>query len=211
MKGLIISSGEVGNYKLLLSLLQSHDFILCADGGIRHLMAVGAIPHLLIGDLDSVDEIGLDYINKNNIKLLKYPVMKDETDTELALDYLIDKGFDDITLVGVTGSRMDHTLSNIFLLKSLNHKGVKGKIVDANNIIYYSNNYIKLKREEDSYTSVIPLSNNGVVVTLQGFLFPLENHMIRFGSSLGVSNKIISEYGIVKIIEGECLIITSKD
>jgi len=211
LKGLIISSGDVANYKLLVKLLESHDFILCADGGIRHLMAVGAIPHLLIGDLDSVSKAGMNYINKNNIKLLKYPVMKDETDTELALDYLIREGFDEITLVGVTGSRMDHTLSNIFLLKGLNDKGIKGKIVDENNIIYYSDDYIRVERKEGFYTSVVPISNKGAKVTLQGFLYPLENHLIKFGSTLGVSNQIVNEYGVVKIIEGECLIITSKD
>lgn len=211
MKGLIISSGNISDYKLLENLIKSHEFILCADGGIRHLMKVNAIPHLLIGDLDSVYETGLDYINKNHIKVVKHPVMKDETDTELAIDYLIDKGFDEITLVGVTGSRMDHTLSNILLLKRLNDKGIKGELIDGFNTIYFIDKELKLKKEKDFYTSVIPTSNEGAIVTLQGFLYPLDNHHIQFGSTLGVSNQIVEDYGIIKIIEGECLIISSRD
>lgn len=211
MKGLIISSGNVSNYKLLENLIESHDFILCADGGIRHLMQINAIPHLLIGDLDSVNDDGLHYIENNNIEVIKYPVMKNETDTELAIDYLINKGFREITFIGVTGSRMDHTLSNILLLKRLNDKGIKGKLVDGHNIIYYINGDLVLRKEEGYYTSVIPLGNEGAIVTLEGFLYPLNNHLIEFGSTLGVSNEIISNYGVIKIIKGECLVITSKD
>lgn len=211
MKGLIISSGSISDYKLLEDLIKSHDFIICADGGIRHLMKVNAIPHLLIGDLDSVNEDGLYYIENNNIEVIKYPVMKDETDTELAVDYLMDQGFGEITLIGVTGSRMDHTLSNILMLKKLNDKGIKGKLVDGNNTIYYIDSDLVLKKKEGYYTSIIPTSNDGAIVTLEGFLYPLNNHLIEFGSTLGVSNQIISDYGNIKIIKGECLIITSRD
>ena len=45
---------------------------------------------------------------------MKFPIMKDKTDTELGILHLLDKKIDDITLMGVTGTRLDHTLASIF-------------------------------------------------------------------------------------------------
>ena len=63
---------------------------------------------------------------------------KDATDAELACDYAADKGFGDIVLLGATGTRFDHTIANVYLLKNLADKGIKAKIIDSNNIIYIS-------------------------------------------------------------------------
>lgn len=211
MKALVVSSGSITDYELLISLAKDIDFVLCADGGLRHLMSINLKPDLIIGDLDSIDEVGKKYINKYHIPIHKFPSEKDETDTELAIIYLMDKGYKDITLTGVTGSRMDHTLANIFLLKRLCKNNIKGKIVDNYNTVYYANDKLVLNRKEGYYTSIIPVTETGVRVTLTGFYYPLKNHLIEFGSSLGVSNRIIDDFGIIDISEGECLVIVSKD
>src|SRR5699024_10087636 len=117
----------------------------------------------------------------------------------------------DITLVGVTGSRMDHTLANIFMLRNLNKNNIIARIIDGNNRIHFSNEYIKIKKEKDTNISIIPISDDGIVVSLEGFLYPLKKEFIGFGSSLGISNIIIEEYGEVIIHKGEALIIESRD
>lgn len=211
MNALLVSSGDINNYKALKNLASTHDFIICADGGIRHLIQIGIDPDIIIGDLDSIDKNSMDYIRDKKLDVIKYPVQKDETDTELAIIYLIDKGYEDITLVGVTGSRIDHTLSNIFLLKNLSHKNIKAKIIDDNNIIYFVDSDLKLKRDDKYYVSVIPIIKEGVVVSLKGFLYPLVESRIQFGSSLGVSNRITSDYGEIIIHSGEAMIIVAKD
>lgn len=211
MNALVVSSGSINNYKVLKELATSHDFIICADGGIRHLMEIKINPDIIIGDLDSIDDISRNYISQNNLEIIKYPIQKDETDTELAIIYLMEHGYKDITLTGVTGTRMDHTLSNIFLLRNLDKNNIQAKIIDDNNTIYYTKNYMKLKKVEPYYVSIIPISLEGVIVTLNGFLYPLMDHKIEFGSSLGVSNKIIEDEAEVFIISGEALIIVSKD
>lgn len=211
MKGLIISSGHINDIQVILSASKDRDFILCADGGIRYAMKANLIPHAIIGDLDSTNDLELKFIEENKIPIIKYPVEKDYTDSELAIDYLIQKGAKDIVLIGVTGSRMDHTIGNILLLKKLYLCNVKGKIIDDNNTIYYSEGYLKLERVEDHYVSIIPLNTDGVIVSLKGFYYPLEDKHISYGSTLGISNKIIEEYGEIFIKRGEALIILSCD
>ena len=188
MKGLIISSGYINNYDILREQLYDNDYIVCADGGVDHLINTGKIPNIVIGDLDSISSKGLDFIRDNNIEVMKFPIMKDKTDTELGILHLLDKKIDDITLMGVTGTRLDHTLASIFLLKKLNEKKIRAKIIDDNNIIYFTNKDMKIKKKDNYNLSVIPISNNGIVVSLMGVLYPLSEKFIGFGSTLGISN-----------------------
>lgn len=167
-------------------------------------------PHLVLGDFDSISKEGLDFIRDRDIEIQKFPKMKDETDTELAIIYLIKKGCKDITITGVTGSRMDHTLSNIFLLKDLKNQGIAAKIVDDNNTIYYEDKTFKIEKTDD-YISIVPLNKEGISISLKGFLYPLDRKQISFGSTMGISNEIKEEFGIIQIHSGEVLIFKSRD
>lgn len=211
MKGLIVSNGTITDYGRLELEANRADFIICADGGMNHLAKINKKPDIVIGDLDSINQLALDYIKSNNIPVEKYPAIKDATDTNIAMEYLIDKGYKEIVLMGVTGTRQDHTMANIFLLSTLHDKGIKGKIVDDNNIIYLIDDYLELEYLEDSYLSIIPIVNEGIVISLSGFFYNLDREFIPFGSTHGISNKIIENIGIIKVHSGRALIFVSKD
>lgn len=211
MKGLIVSSGTIKDYSKLESIIEEVDFIICADGGLNHLAEINRKPNLVIGDLDSISKFALEYIKSNNITVEKYSSIKDATDTVLAMEYLIDKGYKEIILMGVTGTRQDHTMANILLLNILNNKGIKGKIVDDNNTIYLIDDYLKLEYLDDSYISIIPITEQGIIITLNGFFYNLDRELIGFGSTHGVSNKIIEDLGTIKIHRGRALVFVSKD
>lgn len=211
MKALIIASGRIDDYDLLHSLVQENSFILCADGGLNHLMKIGLIPNLLLGDLDSISDDGIEYIKSKNIKVEKYPTMKDETDTHLAVNYLISKDYKEITIIGGIGTRVDHSLGSIFLLRNLNKMGIKGRIINENNIIHLIDKSIKLVKKEQYYTSIIPISLDGIDVSASGFLYPIVNEHIEFGSTRGISNILTSGIGTITILKGEALVIESMD
>lgn len=209
-KGLIIGSGEIRNLNKLKHEHINHDFIICADGGVKHCVAMGLSIDLVIGDLDSISESQLSYVSKKGIPVQKYPTEKDETDLEIALTYLVENNFEMITMMGVTGHRLDHSLANIFLLKKLNNKQVFGRIIDDNNIIYYLEGKLQIPKQS-KYLSVIPLSDRGVIVSLEGVYYPLNKKHISFGSTLGISNEINEEYAQIEIHSGGALIIESED
>lgn len=211
MKGLIISSGTIKDYDRLNIVIRENDFIICADGGMNHIMEVGKSPDLVIGDLDSINQNSLNYIEENKIPIQKFPTIKDATDTGIALEYLIEKGFKEITLMGVTGTRQDHTMANIFLLNHLHEKKIRGKIIDDNNIIYLVDKHLELEYNQETFVSIIPITEDGIEVSLSGFFYNLENTIIKFGSTHGVSNKIVEQKGIITINKGKALIFVSKD
>lgn len=211
MSGLIISSGQIKDYKLLKEIVEESTYIVCADGGVNHLLKINKLPDVVLGDLDSIGDRELEILKSNNIEINKFPSMKNETDTELCIDFLIKKGFKNINLMGVTGSRMDHTLANIYLLKKIYGFGIKGSIIDENNRIYYTEDTISLKYRKNYFLSIIPLSESGIEVSLEGFLYKLKNDKLKFTSTKGISNKIVEKYGNVKIHKGAALILESKD
>ncbi len=211
MKGLIIASGNINNYFFLKELIDKHDFILCVDGGIDHVIDMDIKINLIIGDLDSISKKGLNYIEEKNIEVERHPIIKNKTDTELAVSWMIERKFSEITMVGVIGSRMDHTLANIYLLKYIFDNNIDGKIIDENNIIRYTDSFIKLKKIDGYNVSVIPVSNEGCIISLKGFLYELNKAHIPFASTLGISNKMVEDQGTILVEKGQILVTESKD
>lgn len=211
MKGLIISNGEISDLNLLKSVAMNVDFIICADGGTNHITKINVKPDLVIGDLDSISDDSLELIKREKIKIQRYNTHKDATDTELAIEYLIEKGFDEIIFMGVTGSRIDHTLANILILDKLLKKGFNGVIIDKKNKVYITDNEMYVSREEGTFISVIPITYNGAIVTLKGFEYETDKVEFEFSSTLGVSNRVVEKSGYIKVENGTCLVIISKD
>lgn len=211
MKALIIASGNIKDYSALNTIIEKVDFVLCVDGGVDHILHTKHYPDIVFGDLDSISKEALAFIKEKNIPIERFSSIKDSTDTELAMDYLVKHKYKEIILMGVTGSRQDHTLANIFLLNYLLEKGIEGKIIDGNNTIYLTSNYLKLKNLEGYYISIIPLEKEGVRISLEGFFYNLEDEFISFGSTIGLSNEIIKEYGEIKIHQGKALVFQSRD
>lgn len=211
MKALLILNGEKVNSTTILKLKDESDFILSADGGTDYCVELGIIPDLVIGDLDSISPKTLDILKKKEVPINVFPIKKDKTDSQLSIEYLMDKGAEEITIIGAIGSRIDHTLANILLLKTIKDKGIKGKIVHNNNIIYIIDDELILDKKNGYFVSIIPIESKGVLVSLKGFEYNLSKVKIDFASTLGVSNFVIDEKGYIKVHEGECLVVVSKD
>ncbi|MCT4621389.1 MAG: thiamine diphosphokinase [Marinisporobacter sp.] len=211
MKCAIIANGSIKHYEEMIPLIEECDCIICADGGARHLLKMDIMPHMIVGDLDSIDEDAKIYFEKKNVTLCKFPKRKDYTDMELAIEYAIEKSADEIVFLGAIGSRMDHTLANITLLKPLEEKGIKGKIIDEHNEIMITGSDLEIKGEIGDTLSIIPLSEKVEGITLKGFEYPLKNATILMGSSIGISNRLMDKKGKITIEKGKVLVIKARD
>ena len=110
---IIFANGELPNIEKARALVQTDDYIICADGGTRHALALGLKPNLIVGDLDSVTDVELKIASA---KIVQYPRNKNETDLELALNHALVKKTSSILIIGALGGRLDQTLGNISLL-----------------------------------------------------------------------------------------------
>ena len=87
----IVSGGRLGDQSFFREKIAKMEncLIICCDGGARHLWKTGIKPDVIIGDMDSIEPDHLASYSKQGVKIIKYPVNKDFTDTELALDYAL--------------------------------------------------------------------------------------------------------------------------
>ena len=199
MRGVIICGGNVGEY--IKDYILPDDFVICADSGYDRAKEFGITPGIVLGDMDSTR-----YEDVPEEKIV-YPVRKDFTDSELAVEYAKEKGFSEILLFGMIGTRMDHTLANISLLAGLKN----AVIIDANNEIYYAEGKFSLKGRKGDIISIIPFMGDVSGVTTRGLDYPLEKSTVKWGTSLGVSNVMVEDACHIKIEKGAAFIIRSKD
>jgi len=204
MKAVIISGGRIQDYAYTKSQITAGDTIICADSGYNHAVKMGVQVDYLLGDFDSIGTV------PGGVKTLRFPAKKDFTDTELAVEFALNHGYKDILLLAATGARMDHGLTNIFLLKHVLLHGAKAVIVDEHNKIALTDSRLEIKEAPKSIVSLVPLTDClGVCTT--GLEYPLENATMRVGKGLGVSNIVVSSPAVVSLKEGLLLVIVACD
>ena len=191
MRAVIIGNGEICNYTYIKSLLRSDDFIICADGGLRHAEKLGISPCIAVGDFDSYEKF-------DDIKSIVYPSHKNLTDGEIAVDYAIENGYTDILLLAMTGTRLDHTFTNIFQLAK--HGNIT--LIDDNNEIYFIKDKLVLNGKKGKTMSIIPVFSNLVGVTATGVYYPLNDDALLFGEGRGNSNIITDDVCTVSVKDG---------
>ena len=197
--------------KETLDWIRDAQTIISADGGAGHLRALNILPDVMIGDFDSILPEDQEFFEKKQVKKLTFSSRKDQTDTELCLSWALKNNATDITLLGVTGSRMDHTLANIFLLQKLARLNIPARIINKNNQIHIVMDFIELKGGPKDFLSIIPITNKVTGVTLKGLEYPLTNKTLKMGSCLGISNSFKETLASISIKKGCLIVIKSKD
>lgn len=211
MKCIIIASGEIEYTRNISRIIRDAQLIICADGGARHLKALDIVPHVMIGDFDSIHKNDLDFFQKKDVRMISYPPQKDQTDSELCIDWAIENNATDITLLGMTGTRMDHTLANIFLLKKIAEKNIPARIINEHNEIHVAIKDIQVTGNIGEILSLVPVTQKVTGVTVKGLEYPLENAVMYMGSSLGISNVFKQTVVSISIKDGMLIVIKSRD
>lgn len=211
IKTLIISGGDVTK-QILENTLKNNEFnnIIAVDKGLEILDKCKIQPNYIIGDFDSVNKDLVQKYKKSEI--IKLNPEKDFTDTHMAikLAYKIESNY--ITIIGAIGTRIDHTIANIHILKECIERKITCEIIDKNNKIMLIDKpcYINLEKEY-KYISLIPLTTNVTGVTLEGVKYPLKNATLSIGESIGVSNEQIEQKAKIELKKGILVCIKSRD
>jgi thiamine pyrophosphokinase len=185
------------------------------DRGVFYLLNAGMKPTLAFGDFDSVSAEELSLIEKEVSELKKFKPEKDETDMELALNWALTQSPDSISIFGATGGRIDHLIANVqLLLKPLNQdEDLPIEIIDTKNILYVKKpgSYTMQEMTGFKYVSFLPVSPSVSGMTLENFKYPLKDCHIPMGSTLCISNELISNHGTFSFSEGILLVVRSRD
>jgi len=184
MKNYLISIGG-NSTSNVLSIESNFKEIIAVDSGIDHLLNLSLDPNTLIGDLDSISKKSLDEVKKNGVKILAFNSNKDQTDFELALNYLEEAEKSKVYIIGGESGEIDHLIS-IFLL-------IPSKSFFENIIWLYGDKRIIFRQKIElnikklTKFSIIPLSDL-TNLSIDGAEWNLDNKDIQFGETLTLRN-----------------------
>ena len=183
---------------------KTDDLVIAADKGIEYLIDCGIRIDVALGDFDSVG------VELPNVKTVKYPVIKDNTDTDLAIEYGKALGYKTFVIYGCIGGRFDHTFANIGLLNKFTTQGLKLFFVDGENVIFaITKGKVSFSENCSGIVSIFSLCEKSFGVTETGLLYELNNYELVFGTSLGVSNEFVGKPSEISVDNG-CIMVYTK-
>jgi len=210
MRAVVFANGVIREIHLVKQLITDKDFIVSADGGLRYIRSLNLIPKLVVGDLDSVNHDDIEFLNDNNIEILKFPTDKDQTDLEIALRELIKMDYKDILVIGALGGRIDQTLANLGLISSISNDDIRVEFDDGREHIMLIRNRLLLSGKKGDTVSLIPLCSPAKVITTRGLKYPLTNESLLPDQTRGISNVMVGEIAEITITSGTVLCIHTR-
>ena len=185
--------------------LAENDFVIAADGGLRHTEKLGIVPQEILGDFDS---LGYTPTGAN-----VFPVEKDDTDAMLAVRRGLELGYREFVLYGsVDGSRLDHTVANFQTLQFLADRGAAGYLVGRDFLItVVKEGAIAFPAGCRGTLSVFCLGSDASDVTLEGLYYPLKNGTLTAGFPLGVSNHFTGDPARISVARGSLLVLWQRE
>lgn len=120
------------------------------------------------------------YKEHTTVPIRKFNPVKDASDTEIAVRLALELKVKELWILGGTGTRIDHVLANIQVLKIPYDAGVEAYIVDVCNKISLIGKETCLKKEDafGPYFSVFPLGGIVEHFSLEGAKYPLCDHTL---------------------------------
>ena len=202
----VVGAAPMEEVDFLQSQIGPQDFVICADGGYRHLQKAGITPDLLMGDLDSIDVLPAD------IPTVKFDPVKDDTDTRIALKEGLRRGFEDFLILGGTGARLDHTIANLQNLFYLKAQGASGVLADASTRAFMLQDEEVLMPDEGyRYLSVFSFTPQCLGVSLQGVKYPLSGYTMESHFPIGVSNEFTDICCKIGVKQGVLLVLLVRE
>ncbi len=206
MKAYIFTGGEIF-HQYIEEKPEEDDLVIAADAGYQNAKLMDAHINLLIGDFDSLGSIPDDVD-----EIFKLPAEKDVTDTQIAVDLAVERGANEIVIIGSTSGRLDHTLSTLAILEKYWEKRIPIYIVNGQNRVrYIRDSGFIVVRSQYKYFSVIAADEKVKGVTIEGGKYPLIKKTLLRNHQFAVSNEITKNCALITVKKGGVYIIESKD
>ena len=207
MKAFIYTGGPVWT-EHITEAPQEGDLILAADAGFLTARSLGVVPQILLGDFDSLGEPDVP----DGTELIRVPVEKNDTDTQLAVRVALERGARELVIIGGLEGRVDHTLSSLAILEDLAAKHIPAVLTNGKNRVrFLRNNGALIARSKFRFLSLIAADPVVKGVTVEGCKYPLKNAKLSRLNQYAVSNEIVGNCALVEIRRGGVWLVESMD
>jgi len=209
----IFANGELPDLEAARALLQADDYLIAADGGANHLLRMGILPEVVIGDLDSIDEDTLFDLTSAEVEIKQYSEDKDETDIELALRYAVELRPSAILIVGALGGRLDQTLANLSILTDPTLPSIDIRMDDGVEEVFFcrasaaKGGQMQVQGRSGDTVSLIPWHGPVGGVHTEGLQWPLYGETLFSDKSRGISNVLVNGTASIRVQSGLLLIV----
>lgn len=210
-QALIFIGGDAPHANALAYTLKdvSEDaFIIAADSGWEYAIAAGRVPHVLIGDMDSISPLHLQDAQDRDVDIVEHSPDKDHTDTELALHFAQSLKYDNIHVITGGGDRFDHVLAMVHSLVNVAEEAIVTAHIGQSFVrIATPKEPTVINASLNDTISLIPLGGHAKGVTTSGLKWTLTRSTLKSFESRGVSNVAIAETVSIRIRTGTLAII----
>ncbi len=206
---IIFANGDLPDLEKARALLHEDDFIIAADGGTRHALALGLTPNVIVGDLDSLPS-NFEPSTFNG-EIVLYPKDKNETDLELAIQHALTLDPQEIIILAALGGRLDQTLGNIALISDLRPLTFDLRLDDGLEEVFFCYEHSQIHGASGDTVSLIPWQGEVTGIVTTGLKWPLQNETLYPNKTRGISNEMTSETATVQIKSGLLLIVHRRN
>src|SRR5438270_8208810 len=196
---IVVANGALPDLALFSVLLAAADVVVAADGGARALLRAGWRPTAILGDMDSLPPDLLATWRAGGGETLVFPPEKDETDLELALAYVLQRGARRIAVLGALGGRVDHELANLLLLAAPLLDGIAAAVLDRHTRVVAVRDEIELAGRTGDLLSLLPVTAAATGIVTEGLAYRLNGETLLLGPARGVSNVFLQERIAVRL------------
>ena len=204
MTGLLLVGGEGPSIGYLRPFVTEVSYVIAADSGLDLARGLGIQPDLIVGDMDSLsDRRLLEEYPKERVIL--FPADKDETDTEIGLRLLKEKGVDRVILAGGGGGRLDHLLGILLLFERDFYPRVW---ITAHEHVEIIENRAEYRTSINQLMSFFPIGGCVAGLHSTGLKWPLDGLFWKRGEG-GISNRATSSKVTIEVASGRLLMTTA--
>jgi thiamine pyrophosphokinase len=204
---IIFANGILPELEMARRLIQAGDILIAADGGTRHILALGLFPTIIIGDLDSLTQDERQRLDEKGVEFRQFSRDKDETDLELAFEYAYGAGYREIMVVGAQGGRLDQTVANLSLLTNPEFAALDIRFDDGVEEAFITRGRCKVRGKSGDIVSLIPWGAEVTGVSTEGLRWPLRDETLFTDKTRGISNEMVRETASISLRSGLLLVI----
>ena len=198
----VFCSGDPKDPERVREVAARCDLLIAADGGEKLLAGVGLKPDVVIGDMDSAAAEAKDI--SPDAQRIVWPANKDKSDAELAVEYALEQGCDQVILLGAVGGRLDHTLGNVAL--AAKYPGRVALLDGGSTLVAVDRSEeCVLHGQTGTVVSLIPFGCGAAKVWTTGLKYPLQHEELRLDTH-GVSNELCEPEARVRVLDGVVLV-----
>ena len=186
--------------------LRNVDYI-GADRGALVLAEKNQRMVFAIGDFDSITDPERKQIERYCDEVIALNPIKDNSDSEAAVDEAVRRGYQRIYIAGAIGGRLDHEIVNIRLCWKYPEKVV---LLDEHNCCTVLKAGVhRIQRNGYQYISLF--AQKECEISLFGFKYSLDHRVMNERSLYGLSNELKEEEGEIHVHRGSILAVQTRD